>query len=117
MFDVIRLFYISSPSRPINTLCTMADRERFSTFGVGHLETGSVAVSLLTTPLTGRSWIQLPWCHCNFSLIYMYSFRPHSDPGVNSASKRNEYHLYFLGVDGNALRSYFLLYSPLFTLN
>jgi len=36
------------------------------------------------------------WCHWNFSLTY--SFRPHCGPGVDSASNRNEYQLYFLGV-------------------
>ena len=29
------------------------------------------------------------WCHWNFSLTY--SFRPHYGPGVDSASKRNEF--------------------------
>jgi hypothetical protein len=32
---------------------------------------------------------------CNFSLT---SFRSHCGPGVNSASNRNEYQEYFLGV-------------------
>ena len=36
------------------------------------------------------------WGHWNFSLIL--SFRPHYDPGVDSASNRNEYQEYFLGV-------------------
>ena len=31
------------------------------------------------------------WCHWNF-------FRPHYGPGVDSASNRNEYHEYFLGL-------------------
>jgi len=35
------------------------------------------------------------WCHWNFSLTQ--SFRPHY-PGVDSASNRNEYQEYFLGV-------------------
>jgi len=35
-------------------------------------------------------------CHWNFSLTQ--SFRPHYGPGVDSASKRNEYQEYFLGV-------------------
>jgi hypothetical protein len=34
---------------------------------------------------------------CNFSLT---SFRPHYDPGVNSASTRNDYQEYFLGGKG-----------------
>jgi len=36
------------------------------------------------------------WCHWNFSLTL--SFRPHYGPGVDSASNRNEYQEYFLGV-------------------
>jgi hypothetical protein len=36
------------------------------------------------------------WCHWNFSLTY--SFRQHCSPGVESASNRNEYQEYFLGV-------------------
>jgi len=38
------------------------------------------------------------WCHWNFSLTK--SFRPHSGPGVDSASNRNEYQEYFLGGKG-----------------
>ena len=36
------------------------------------------------------------WCHSNFSLTQ--TFQPHNVPGVNSASNRNEYQEYFLGV-------------------
>jgi hypothetical protein len=36
------------------------------------------------------------WCHWNFSLTY--SCRPHYGLGVDSASNRNEYQKYFLGV-------------------
>ena len=35
-------------------------------------------------------------CNWNFSLTL--SFRPHYGPGVDSASNRNEYQEYFLGV-------------------
>jgi len=35
-------------------------------------------------------------CHWNFPLTYF--FRPHYYPGVASASNRNEYQEYFLGV-------------------
>jgi len=35
------------------------------------------------------------WCHWNFSLTQS---RPHYGPGVDSASNRNEYQKYFLGV-------------------
>jgi hypothetical protein len=59
----------------------------------------------------GRPWAQLVealrykpegrgffsrWCHWNFSL----TFWPHYDPGVDSASNRNEYQEYFLGGKG-----------------
>jgi hypothetical protein len=36
------------------------------------------------------------WCQWNFSVTY--SSRSHYGPGVDSASNRNEYHLYFLGA-------------------
>jgi len=36
------------------------------------------------------------WCQWNFLLTQ--SFRPHYGPGVDSASNRNEYQEYFLGV-------------------
>jgi len=36
------------------------------------------------------------WCHWNFSLTQ--SSWPHYDPGVDSASKRNEYQEYMLVV-------------------
>jgi hypothetical protein len=37
------------------------------------------------------------WCHWDFSLTQ--SFRPHYGTGVDSASNRNEYQEYFLGVE------------------
>ena len=36
------------------------------------------------------------WCHWNFLLTC--SFRPYCGAGVDSASNRNEYQEYFLGV-------------------
>jgi hypothetical protein len=36
------------------------------------------------------------WCHWNFSVTQ--SFRSHYGPAVDSASNRNEYQVYFLGV-------------------
>ena len=38
-------------------------------------------------------------CNWNFSLTQ--SFRPHYGPGVDSASNRNEYQVYFLGGKGS----------------
>jgi hypothetical protein len=52
-------------------------------------------VEALRYNLDGRG-IDSRWCHLNFSL--MQSFRPHYGPGVDSASNRNEYQEYFLGV-------------------
>jgi hypothetical protein len=34
----------------------------------------------------------------NWNFLFKKSFRPHYDPGVDSASNRNEYQEYFLGV-------------------
>jgi hypothetical protein len=36
------------------------------------------------------------WCQWNFSLTSY--FLPHYGTGVDSASNRNEYHVYFLGI-------------------
>jgi len=40
-------------------------------------------------------WFDFRWCHWNFSFTY---FRPHYVPEIDSASKRDEYQEYFLGV-------------------
>jgi len=45
---------------------------------------------------TEGRWFDSRWRHWNFLLTY--SFRPHYDPAVDSASKRNEYQDYFLTV-------------------
>jgi hypothetical protein len=42
-------------------------------------------------------------CHWNFSLTQ--SFRPHYGPEVDSASNRNKYHEYFLGVKAAGARA------------
>ena len=42
-------------------------------------------------------WFDPSWCHWNF-FIDIKSFRSHYDPGVDSASNRNENQEYFLGV-------------------
>ena len=52
-------------------------------------------VEALRYKLEGRGFVSR-WCHWKFSLTL--SFRPHYGPGVDSASKRNEYQEYFLGV-------------------
>jgi hypothetical protein len=52
-------------------------------------------VEVLCFMLEGRRF-DSRWCHWNFSLIY--SFWLHYSPGVDSASNRNEYQGFFLGV-------------------
>jgi len=42
-------------------------------------------------------WFDPSWCHLEF-FIGIKSFRSHYGPGVDSASNRNEYQEYFLGV-------------------
>ena len=55
---------------------------------------GSTVVKVLCYKSEGR-WFDCR-CHWNFSLTK--SFRSHYGPGVDSASDRNEYQEYFLGV-------------------
>jgi hypothetical protein len=55
---------------------------------------GGAVVEALRFKSEGRG-IDSRWCLWNFSLT---SFRPHYGPGVHSASNRNEYQEYFLGV-------------------
>jgi len=52
-------------------------------------------VEALRYKLEGRGF-DSQWCHWNFSLTL--SFQLHYGPGVDSASNRNEYQEYFLGV-------------------
>ena len=56
---------------------------------------GVVVVKALCYKPEGRGF-DSRWWHWNFSVIQ--SFRPHCGPGVDSASNRNEYQVYFLGV-------------------
>ena len=56
---------------------------------------GGVVVKALRYKPAGRGF-DSRWCHWNFSVTQ--SFRSHYGPGVDSASNRNEYHVYFLGV-------------------
>ena len=52
-------------------------------------------VEVLCYKSEGR-WFDPSWCHWIF--IDIKSFRSHYGPGVDSASNRNEYQEYFLGV-------------------
>jgi hypothetical protein len=56
---------------------------------------GGVVVKALCYKPAGRGF-DSRWSHWNFSLIY--SFRSHYGLGVDSASNRNEYQVYFLEV-------------------
>jgi hypothetical protein len=59
---------------------------------------GGEMFEALRCKLEGRG-IDSRWCHRNFS------FRPHYGPGVDTASDRNEYQEYFLGVRRPVLRA------------
>ena len=56
---------------------------------------GSTVVKVLCYKSEGH-WFDPSWCQWIF--IDIKSFRSHYGPGVNSASNRNEYQDYFLGV-------------------
>jgi len=56
---------------------------------------GGIVVKVLCYKSEGR-WFDSRWCQLNLSLTQ--SFRSHYGPGVYSASNRNEYQEYFLGV-------------------
>jgi len=60
---------------------------------IGHVVT--LLVEAMRYKPEGRGF-DSRWCHWNFPLIYF--FWPHYGPGVDSASNRNEYQEYFLGV-------------------
>ena len=57
---------------------------------------GGVVVKALRYKPAGRRF-DSQWCHWNSTVTY--SFRSHYGPGVNSASNKNEYQVYFLGVN------------------
>ena len=59
---------------------------------------GRTVVKVLRYKSEGR-WFDPSWCHLNF-FIDIKSFRSHYEyvPGDDSASNRNEYQEYFLGV-------------------
>jgi hypothetical protein len=56
---------------------------------------GSTVVKVLSYKSEGR-WFDSRRCHWIFPLTRF--FRSHYGPGVDSASNRNEYQEYFLGV-------------------
>ena len=56
---------------------------------------GGVVVKALRYKPAGRRF-DCRWCHWHFAVTY--SSRSHHGPGVDSASDRNEYQVYFLGV-------------------
>jgi len=56
---------------------------------------GGLVVKALRYKLAGCGF-DSRWCHWNFSVTQ--SYQSHCGPGVNSASNRNEYQVYLLGV-------------------
>ena len=68
---------------------------QFKTWCLQYGKRGGVVVKALRYKPAGRGF-DSRWCHWNFSVTY--SFRSYYGPGVDSASNRNEYQVYFLGV-------------------
>jgi hypothetical protein len=56
---------------------------------------GGIVVKALCYKLAGCRF-DSRWCYWNFSVTQ--SFRSHYGPGVDSASNKNDYQVYFLGV-------------------
>ena len=87
------LFYTT---HSINLLRILATDLQQIILVMGHA--ASQLVEALRYKPEGRGF-DSRWCHCNFSLTQ--SYRPQYGPGVDSASERNEYQKYFLGVKGD----------------
>jgi hypothetical protein len=85
--------YCSSNHMSVVTADCSLDLENVQYYAYGVCS-GAV-VEALGYKLEGHG-IDSRWCHWNFSLTK--SFQPHYGPGVDSASNRNEYQEYFLGV-------------------
>jgi len=62
----------------------------------GRGDRGSTVVKVLCYKSEGR-WFDSSWCKWIFHW-HKKSFRPQYGPGVESASNRDEYQEYFLGV-------------------
>jgi len=60
-----------------------------------HMAILFIPVSLHTTLQTGRSRVRFPMVSLEF--FSDLSFRSHYGPGIDSASNRNDYQVYFLG--------------------
>jgi hypothetical protein len=84
--------------RLVTVLTTLAmlyiSKNKALTHGVLVRNSLYVVVALRYKP-AGRGF-DSRWCHWYFSVTY--SFRSHYGPGVDSASNRNEYQVYFLGI-------------------
>jgi hypothetical protein len=61
------------------------------------LEDGGTVVKVLCCYKSEGRWFDLRLCHWIFPLTYF--FRSRYGPGVDSASNKNEYREYFLGVN------------------
>jgi len=84
--------------RPSSGLNTVSEENYLSDLNAGLQGRGHPVAQLveaLRYNSEGRGF-DSRCCHWNFSLTY--SFRPHYGPGIDSASNRNEYQEYFLGV-------------------
>jgi hypothetical protein len=66
-------------------------------YGLWHLHGGFVAQWLSAVLQIGRSLIRSQMVSVEFFIDIKF-FRSHYGPGVDSASNRNEYQEYFMGV-------------------
>ena len=72
-----------------------SSRAKFTFTFLTFWDRGSTVVKVLCYKSEGR-WFDPSWCQWVF--IDIKSFRSHYGPGVDSASNKNEYQEYFLGV-------------------
>ena len=91
-----KLSYVTPVPKRIPTL---RPTKRQSEIKGPHLQTMGHVVAQLVEALSskpeGRGF-DSRWCHWNFS--WTQTFQSHYGPGVDSASNRNKYQEYFLGV-------------------
>jgi len=89
MLPYVEMFLVYNLRRVMNV---------YSLFWVIHRrlngDRGSTVVKVLCYKSEGR-WFDPIWCHWIF---HWHKILPRYGPGVDSASNRNEYQEYFLGV-------------------
>jgi len=75
------------------------EKERRKRLRISGVYTGELLFAFCVPVLCCKSesrWFEISWCQWIF--VDIKSFRSHYGPWVDSASNRNEYQKYFLGV-------------------